>query len=76
MSKLIECRACPEIFHQKNSLHVYCTEECRNRYKTGVILFGRGKIKKCFQDTAYTVKAALKEAEEQGYETVTVRFND
>jgi len=37
---------------------------------------GRGKIKKCFQDTGYTLSMALKEAQEQGHEYATVRFND
>lgn len=45
-------------------------------YKEGVVLLGMGRIKRAFQSTSYTLSKALKEAEEQGYEYVTVRFFD
>lgn len=53
----------------------YCSEKCSETYSRGVLIVGVGKIAKRFSARCYLL-GLLKEAEEQGYEYVTVRFND
>jgi hypothetical protein len=76
MSQLTECKSCDNKFYRNSSSHTYCSEACQLRYKSGVLLIGRGRVKKGFTDARSKLKGMLKEIEAQGHQYVTVRFND
>lgn len=54
----------------------YCSDECAKKYRSGIILVGKGGIKNRFKNAGYTLKMIIKEAEQQGHEYVTVRFDN
>ncbi len=67
-----ECACCDNILGYKQQR--YCSEKCAKMYKSGVLMYGVGKIKFGFNDWTHALKRLINQAEKQGHEYVTVRF--
>jgi hypothetical protein len=74
---MIECACCEKPIKTNRLLgnQKYCSETCAQMYKYGTVEVSKLITNKPFSDK-YSLRNIIRQAEQDGHEYVTVRFNN